>query len=93
MTQPHIVPRTSEDQGEEQRLSRLATDLLRQLIDSGTPSIEVIAWYLGGSTDDVLCMAEGVQRMTPTARRNLARVALAFAPGMGKHTARRLLQR
>jgi len=80
-----------EGEAEERRLGRLATDLLRELIDQGTPRLELIARYLGVSADEVLCIAEGVLPMTPAARRSLARVALAFAPGALRHTARRLL--
>lgn len=80
-----------EAESEERRLSRLATDLLRELIDRGTPRLELIARYLGVSADEVLCIAEGVLPMTSAARRSLARVTLAFAPGAMRHTARRLL--
>ncbi|HYD53734.1 MAG TPA: hypothetical protein VEA99_13950 [Gemmatimonadaceae bacterium] len=78
-------------EGDQQRLSRLATDLLRDLLDRGVPSVPVIARYLGVEEGDVLCIAEGVLPMTDATRRNLARVTLAFAPGAMRHTARRLL--
>ncbi|HYD54764.1 MAG TPA: hypothetical protein VEA99_19175 [Gemmatimonadaceae bacterium] len=77
---------------EEQRLSRLGTEVLRQLVTLGTPSIAVLARYLGVSEGEVLCCAEGVQRLPRATRRNLARVALAFAPSGVRHTAKRLLE-
>jgi hypothetical protein len=77
---------------EEQRLARLGTEVLRQLVQVGVPSVNVIATYVGLAPDEVLCCAEGVQRLPQHARRNLARVALAFAPGDVRHTARRLLE-
>lgn len=77
---------------EELRLARLATEVLRQLVAAGTPSAGVLGQYLGVTTDEVLCMAEGVRRLPAGARRSLARVALAFAPSATRLTARRLLE-
>jgi hypothetical protein len=76
---------------EERRLTALATDLLRELLDRGAPRVEIVAHYLGVRADEVPCLSEGVYPMTPALRRNLARVTLAFAPGALRHTARRLL--
>jgi hypothetical protein len=96
------APRPSIDSGgaaltldqalEEQRLSRLGTEVLRQVIAHGTPSVTVLARYLRIDVDELLCCAEGVRRLPEAARRPLARVALAFAPGEIRHTARRLLE-
>ena len=77
---------------EEQRLSRLGTEVLRQLVALGKPSTRVLAGYLGMTPDEVLCCCEGIRRLPRGARRNLARVALAFAPSGVRHTARRLLE-
>jgi hypothetical protein len=77
---------------EEQRLTRLGTEVLRQLVALGSPRIDVLARYLGVSEYDVSRCADGMQRLPRGARRNLARVAMAFAPGSVRHTARRLLE-
>ena len=77
---------------EEQRLSRLGTEVLRQVLAQGTPSVKVLARYLRLDVDELLCCAEGVRRLPGGARRPLARVALAFAPAEIRHTARRLLE-
>jgi hypothetical protein len=77
---------------EEQRLARLGTEVLRQLVALGSPRIDVLARYLGVTVHDVTCCAEGMKRLPRGSRRNLARVAMAFAPGSVRHTARRLLE-
>ena|SRR5829696_1143116 len=77
---------------EEQRLSRLGTEVLRQVLAQGTPSVTVLARYLRLDVEEVLCCAEGVRRLPEGTRRTLARVALAFAPAEIRHTARRLLE-
>ena len=77
---------------EELRLSRLAADVLRQLMAAGTPSPGVLGQYIGLTAEDVVCSAKGERRLPPGARRGLARVALAFAPSATRLTARRLLE-
>jgi len=77
---------------EEQRLSRLGIEVLRQLVALGKPSTHVLAGYLGMSPHDLRCCCDGERRLPRGARRNLARVALAFAPSGVRHTARRLLE-
>jgi len=77
---------------EEQRLSRLATEVLRQLLAQGTPSVAVLSRYLCIDVDELRFCTDGTRRLPERSRRSLARVALAFAPAEIRHTARRLLE-